>query len=393
MFICFFATVKHFGRLILAGLLGCLGLLLTSPIALADGGAPNLAYVAGGSNGISVVDVLQQGVTGSISVSGDPHMILLSLDGRFLYVTEPQLGRVAIISARTGATVCIADIPGQPTLLALDSNGNTFFAAGNGASTITALDTNNCNVKHKYTVAGHVYGLAVAYISGYSSSGSHAQLWVADDTSLTIFDSSGGQQLGNVPITGGPQYLSIPPGSSVYTTTRDGNVLAVNLVTHKITQLYAGGSFGPMDFDEITGQIYVPDQQHKQLVIFDPVNSGMPAPSEPSRIIPLDAQPQSIAITNDGQLGFAALDNGTVAMLDIPAHHVLISIQVGGTPRFVITGLYPPALGTTPQETDFLKNVLTIGAYVIIAALLIVPLVLFRRYSVAQRKRESEKMD
>jgi hypothetical protein len=72
---------------------------------------------------------------------------------------------------------------------------------------------------------------------------------------------------------------------------------------------------------------------------------------------------------------------------------VLISIQVGGTPRFVITGLYPPALGTTPQETDFLKNVLTIGAYVIIAALLIVPLVLFRRYSVAQRKRESEKMD
>jgi hypothetical protein len=80
-------------------------------------------------------------------------------------------------------------------------------------------------------------------------------------------------------------------------------------------------------------------------------------------------------------------------MLDIPARGVITTIQVGGTPRFIITGLYPPALGTTPQETDFLKNVLTIGAYVIIAALLIVPIVLFRRYSVAQRKSEDNKME
>src|SRR5258707_5912016 len=32
--------------------------------AYADGGAPNLAYVVGGSNGISVIDIGQQKVTG-----------------------------------------------------------------------------------------------------------------------------------------------------------------------------------------------------------------------------------------------------------------------------------------------------------------------------------------
>ena len=379
------------GALRLASLLCCLSLLLLpSSIALADGGAPNLAYVAGGSNGISVVDVAKQAVTRSIAVGGDPHMIFLSLDGRFLYVTQPQLGRVAIIAASTGNTICTANIPGQPTLLALDANSNTFFVAGNGSSSVMALDMSNCHEKRRYTVAGHVYGLAVAFIATSLPSGSNSQLWVADDTSLTIFDEANGQQLGNVPVPGGPHYISIPPGSSVYTTTRDGNVVRVDLLTHNITTLYTGGSFGPMDFDETTGQIYVPDQQNKQLVVLDPVNSGMPTPSEPNRLINLNAQPASIAITNDGQLGFAALDNGTVAMLDIPAHNIITTIHVGGTPRFIITGLYPPVLATTPQQTATLNIGLTIAAYVILATLFVVPIVLFMRYSRTQRKATSK---
>src|SRR5216110_2182027 len=76
--------------------------------AYADGGAPNLAYVAGAEHGIGVIDIGQQKVTNSITVDGDPQMILLSLNGRYLYVTQPTLGRVAIISARTGKTICTA---------------------------------------------------------------------------------------------------------------------------------------------------------------------------------------------------------------------------------------------------------------------------------------------
>jgi len=72
----------------------------------ADGGAPNLAYVAGTAHEVSVIDIGQQKVTGSIAVNGDPQMILLSLDGRYLYVTQPALGRVSVISARSGKTVC-----------------------------------------------------------------------------------------------------------------------------------------------------------------------------------------------------------------------------------------------------------------------------------------------
>src|SRR6266436_6709457 len=73
--------------------------------AYADGGAPNLAYVAGASKGVSVIDIAQQKVTNTFSLTGDPHMVYLSLDGRFLYVAQPMSGRVTLLAAKTGQTV------------------------------------------------------------------------------------------------------------------------------------------------------------------------------------------------------------------------------------------------------------------------------------------------
>src|SRR5690242_21282107 len=77
-------------------------LLCFPPRVHADGGAPNLAYVAGTIQGIGIIDVAQQRVTGTISVGGDPYTILLSPDGRFLYVTQPAVRRIAVVAAKTG---------------------------------------------------------------------------------------------------------------------------------------------------------------------------------------------------------------------------------------------------------------------------------------------------
>ena len=105
----------------------------------ADGGAPNLAYISGTTSGVSVLDVGQAKVTKTIAIGGDPHMILLSLDGRLLFVTQPALGRVAAIAAATGKVVCSAGLPGNPSVLALSQDGSTLYAAGNGATSVAAL--------------------------------------------------------------------------------------------------------------------------------------------------------------------------------------------------------------------------------------------------------------
>ena len=104
----------------------CIGLMLlwtlipvTRPV-LADGGAPNLAYIAGSKTGISVIDIPQQKVTTSFHLTGDPRTIYLSLDGRFLYVSQPALGRIAMLVAKIGQIICNVNVPGRPSLLAFD---------------------------------------------------------------------------------------------------------------------------------------------------------------------------------------------------------------------------------------------------------------------------------
>src|SRR5215472_12365403 len=103
--------------------------LTLAPPTHADGGAPNLAYVSGKSSGISVIDVGQAKMTKTMAVVGDPHTILLSQDGSFLYVSQPMVGQVSVIRADTGRIVCTAHLPGSPSLLAIDTDTNTLYAA------------------------------------------------------------------------------------------------------------------------------------------------------------------------------------------------------------------------------------------------------------------------
>ena len=358
----------------------------------ADGGAPNLAYVAGTTQGVSTIDIGQQKVTGTISVAGDPQSVMLSLDGRFLYVAQPSLGRVTMLAARTGAVVCSANLPGQPALLAFDPtpNANMLYAAGNEGTAVSAIDPGNCAIKHTFQTGGPVYGLAVAAISS-GQPGSSNQIWVSNTNAVTIFDTTG-KQLATIPIPGGPQYLTIPQGTMAYATTRQGGVDALDIASHKVFPLISGGKYGPMDYDAITGDVYVPDQQHNQLVVLTPLSSGgNPVPPEPNHTYKLGVAPASVAITSDGQLGFVALQGGNVAMIDVPGKQVVNTIFVGGNPHFIITGLYPPVVGTTPQQAATWSTVINILAYVFVAALFIVPILIFRRYSRANPNNNKEK--
>lgn len=358
-------------------------LYLATPLAAhADGGAPNLAYVSGAAKGISVVDVAQQKVTNTLATPTHTGEILLSADARFLYVTEPDQGRMTAYAAKTGDVLCSANIPGHPTLLSLDAAASTLYVAGNGANSVSALDTTNCSIKRTLQTSGPVYGMALAFVGSGLSGGTGNQLWVASDA-LTIFDTTKGQQIGTVSMSGKPGFVSIPPGATVYTTNRNGSIDAIDLNSHKVLPLVSGGSYGPMDFNETTGEVYVPDRTNNQLVILAPVNAGFAPPKEPSRVLKLGVAPESIAITSDGQFGFAALSGGNVAMIDIPGHQVANTIFVGGNPTFIITGLYPPLLGTTPQQATIYGTILNIAAYAFVIALFIVPIILFRRYAKA----------
>lgn len=339
------------------------------PQAHADGGAPNLAYVSGTPSGVSVIDVGQAKVTKTIPVAGDPHTILLSLDGRFLYVTQPALGQVSVIAAKTGQSICTAHLPGAPALLAIDTDTGTLYAAGNGAARVSALNAATCAVRRTFKTESPVYGLAVALTAGSSLfGGTTNQLWVAGAHGLTVFDDQTGRVLGSVALSGA-QYLSIPPGEMVYVTTRQGSVDAVGLKTKEVHQMLTGGIFGPMDYDAISSEVYVPDEQHNVLDVLSPIDPGTTTlPKEPERVIHTSVPPEAVAITNDGLLGFVALRGGKVAMLDLLERRFVYTLHVGGTPHFIITGLYPPSSeaippAASPQQESAWRNLAIVVVY------------------------------
>jgi hypothetical protein len=368
---------RFYFLLLLLALIG-----LSSSTVHADGGAPQLAYVAGTSPGISVIDIAQRHVIRTITEAGDPHTILLSLDGSALYVTRPSSGQVAVIGAKTGKTLCSVSLPGQPSLLALSLDSTVLYAAGQGDTSVRALDPQTCAIIRTFETHEPVYGLAVtASTAANATPSTPNQIWITGNTILTIFDANG-QQLGSVPIAGGPQYISVPGGFTAYVTTRQGTVVAVDLNTQQVIRtLLSGGQFGPMDYDANTGEVYVPDLKHNQLDVLAPIVTGTTVTQqEPARIIHLSNAPQSVAITSDGQLGFVALSNGHVLMLDIPKRTAVMNIAVGGTPHFIITGLYPPAtnLLTTPQQTTTPpSSTKPFGSLLLIFSLILVGIVLF----------------
>ncbi len=368
---------------ILAGLL----FFVSSLPVYADGGAPNLAYVAGTSAGVSVIDVGLRKVTKTFNVSGDPHTVVLSQDGSTLFVTEPQQGRVAALLAKTGQMMCSASVAGHPTLLAYDLNTNLLYTAANDAAVVTALDPATCQVKRVIHTNGNVSGLAIVIISSGVPGSTGDQLWVAAKT-LTAFDDLNGQQIASVDIPE-PQYVTIPSGQTIYVTTRQGSIEAVDLSSHLVETLLTGGSYGPMDYDITSGEVYVPDRAHQQVVVLNPAILGTPLPHEPARVIHLAATPQSIAITSDGQLGFAALENGSVVQLDLAGRTIVTTIPVGGTPHFIITGLYPPAVVASSPASDRRRTLETIGNISLIALIILsVLLVIWLLYVFIQRKKE-----
>ena len=356
----------------------------STPRVQADGGAPNLAYVAGTSHGISVIDILQQKVTRTLTVDGDPHTILLSLDGRFLYATQPAVGRVAIIAARTGQTFCTANLPGHPTLLALGTDTITLYAADDEGN-ISVIDSTTCIVRETFETHDGVNGLAVVGVTTGNTLSD--QLWVAGTDALLLFNEKG-QQLASVPIAGGPQSLCIPAGLIAYVTTRQGTVVAVDLNTLQVSPpLIMGGKFGIMDYDAITLEVYVPDAEAKQIDVISPftIGSVLP-PQEPERVIRLSGSPQAVAISSDGQFAFVALNGGEIAMLDLPARRTIKTIAVGGTPHFIIIGLYPPPGDVVPlQAAASPTNIIPIVLFCALAvvALLVVLWLVWRQHKQA----------
>jgi YVTN family beta-propeller protein len=108
-------------------------------VARADGGAPNLVYVAQGGGGLVVIDIAKRQVVGRMAVGGAPSAVLLSYDSRFVYVAQRATGRVAIVNARTQQVEAELPVGASPQAMVLGLP-NLLYVANSGGNSVTVLD-------------------------------------------------------------------------------------------------------------------------------------------------------------------------------------------------------------------------------------------------------------
>ncbi len=166
----------------------------------------------GGPGGIGVISVSSPGspgLLGRVDLGGKPRDLLVSPDGRWLYVTASKTGSVlraetaAVINAASakgparGIAVTAAKVGGLPRSMKLSPDGKWLYVALNGASEVAVVDTAGMTVASRMAADSFPVGLDISPDGG--------SLWV---TSQGI-DGAGGNSVEvysvAVPSAGPPQ--------------------------------------------------------------------------------------------------------------------------------------------------------------------------------------------
>jgi len=343
-----------------AALLLLLALLLATAteagVARADGGAPNLVYAAQEGGGLVVIDIAKRQVVGHLAVGGAPSAVLLSYDSRYAYVAQRATGRVAIVNARTQQVDGELPVGANPQAMVLGLP-NLLYVANSGSNSVTVLDPDARRTLASIAVGRHPSGLAIAGAgSGITTTDiNDTELYVAntDDDSVYVISTKLRRVIATIPAPGGPLGVAIPPAGGVaYVATRSGTVLAVSLSGHRLlgTVFHLSGPAGTMDYDAVTGQVYVPDPTAGKVYVLRPASDAggsapFSIPAEPASTLPFAGGPAAVAITFDGAYGFVAeRDAGRVVMFDAAAHKTLATVTVGGAPVALVTGAYAPVV-------------------------------------------------
>ena len=348
-----------------------------APVARADGGAPNLAYVSGAQGGIAIIDIASQKVSARISLSGDPRGMVLSADSRFLYVALAGKNGVGVIDANTKQETIIYPTGLAPTSLTLDLvDPSHLWVANTGGNTVTVLNPDSGKELATIAVGQQPMSVAIAGpATGIPETDGSSEVIVANhnDKSLTMIGSESFKVITTISLPEAPLWVTVPGlGGTAYIATDQGHLYGLTLATHQLFgPIFSGQQFRFMDYDATSGNIYVPDSAANVVNVLHPVNSGSQIPTklpaQPARPpYQLSGAPWSIAVTSDGSLGLVGQhDSGDVTILDVPGHSVLSKVHVGGAPQFVLAGPYPPLVNRQTSQ------VLLIVIYVVAGLLLI----------------------
>jgi PQQ-dependent catabolism-associated beta-propeller protein len=241
------------------------------------------------ADGIGVVDLETLTLTRVIRGVSDPEQLVVSADGRRLYIASEDTGMAVVVDAASGETLATLPVGGEPEGVGISPDGRFVYMTSEEDHRVAVIDTERNEVVKTLKV---------------------------------------GQR---------PRQAAFSPdGSRAYVTGEmDGTVSVVDVSTHAVTKVIrlTGELVRPMEVDVSAdgSRAYVTTGRGRTLVAIDT------STNEPVRAVTVGARPWGLTISPDGRKLYTA--NGPsndVSIVDAASFAVVATVAAGTRPWGVL---------------------------------------------------------
>jgi YVTN family beta-propeller protein len=277
---------------------------------------------------VAVIDTAQNKVVGTIRVPKGPHGLVITPDGRKVYVASDGASSVSVIDTATDRVMATIEVGANPHGLAVSADGRRVLALGWGSNRVLVIDTATDRVVGEVPVAQPHNGTL-------SRDGSIA--WVGSQqqgaTALVRLDLTAGKETARVVLDKTPRGLELSPdGQRVFFTLAGVDSIQV-LDTDSsqiVAQIPVGASphYAP----------FTPDGRWALAVIQGPGELAIldTATNTVAGMVPVGKAPHWSTSSSNGRTAYVT-NEGTndVSVVDLAGRRVLATIPVGNAPRKV----------------------------------------------------------
>ena len=315
----------------------------TGSSSLFAAGAPKAYVGLFKDDAVAVLDTSQNKVLANIPVPKGPHGLVVTPDGRKVYVSSDGASTVSVIDTGTDRVGASIDVGANPHGLAVSGDGSRVLVLGWGSNRALIIDTATDRVIGEVPVAQPHNGTL-------SRDGRTA--WVASQqqgaTALVRLDLITWKEMARVPLDKTPRGLELSPdGRRVFFTLAGVNAIQVlDTATNRITtQIPVGVSphYAPFTPDGRWALAVV--QGPGELGIVDTANNtlaGTVAVGNAPHWSMSSADGRTAYVTNEG--------SNDVSVVDLASRTVMATIPVGNAPRKIAVQPGAGAAATPPAQ-------------------------------------------
>src|SRR5215472_7314215 len=290
---------------------------------------------------VAVIDTSQNKVTGTVSVPKGPHGLVVTPDGRKVYVSGDGASTVSVIDTGSDRVIGSIEVGANPHGLAISGDGRRVLALGWGTNRVLVIDTATDRVITTVPVGQPHNGTL-------NRDGSIA--WVGSQqqgaTALVQLDLKAGKETARVALDKTPRGLEMTPdGKRVFFTLAGVDAIQVLDTSSKqiVAQIPVGASphYAPFTPDGRWALAVV--QGPGELAILDTATTTV------AGTVPVGKAPHWSTSSYDGRTAYVTNEaTNDVSVVDLTSRRVLATIAVGNAPRKIAVQPVSGAAATTP---------------------------------------------